>query len=188
MAVWAQVVRGGRVTMSRAFTIQAVVPREYVDGGLEPGSWPLHVLAQGEEEEICRPCVDCGEPSSCFCSGCFAKDQSPEEKWTTNQKTPPCARRDAKWEDCRFCREEKSSRARKSEAQFSGFNGLSRGFFTRTGRAKKTQADGADAKAQGTSHPQEERGEEVRYRIMRQLDTGGMAKATATKVFRYQVD
>ena len=46
---------------------------------------------------LCRPCVDCGRYTGCYCDGdelgisgrpCLASDRVPGEAWAVSQRTP----------------------------------------------------------------------------------------------------
>ena len=39
----------------------------------------LEVMAMGTEDEMFRPCVDCGQVTGRFCDYCYAKDRMPTE-------------------------------------------------------------------------------------------------------------
>ena len=172
--------------MSKCFTYQALVPVGFIDEGIDPELWPLKVLAQGKDSVLRRPCIDCGVPSSCFCSGCFAEKRLPGQEWAKDQRTPLCPTCDARWGHCHFCREERSTAASRDQAPFSGFTGLNRGFFTQNKDARKRRPDAA--KAEGAGPPQEAGGEEIRIRFLRELSSGSMGKAPPTKVHRCQAD
>ena len=63
----------------------------------------------GTQEELCRPCVDCGLYTGCYCDGndwgdCFAADRLPREHWANNQRTPLCTACDRRFGMCHFCR------------------------------------------------------------------------------------
>ena len=64
------------------------------------------VLAVGDREMLCRPCVDCGLRTGCFCDWCLAADRLPDEKWAAGQLTPLCTHCDREYGACHFCREE----------------------------------------------------------------------------------
>ena len=64
----------------------------------------LDVLAFGTEEQLCRPCVDCGLVTGRFCDYCRAADRLPDEVWVDNQMTPLCSHCDNKYDACHFCR------------------------------------------------------------------------------------
>ena len=66
----------------------------------------LEVLAFGDENMLCRPCVDCGLKTGNFCEHCFAADRLPKEQWAAGQMTPLCTVCDHKHENagCHFCR------------------------------------------------------------------------------------
>jgi hypothetical protein len=78
----------------------------------------LTALAVGSEDELCRPCVDCGLVAGRFCDGeevetskgvwsgapCFAKDRLPTQIWVDNQRTPLCSRCDSLHGKCCYCR------------------------------------------------------------------------------------
>ncbi|OLP84362.1 hypothetical protein AK812_SmicGene34786 [Symbiodinium microadriaticum] len=60
-----------------------------------PDQVALQALAVGTQDELCRPCVDCGLYTGCYCDGndwgeCFAADRLPHEHWANNQRTPLC--------------------------------------------------------------------------------------------------
>ena len=53
---------------------------------LGPDPVALEALAVGTQEELCRPCVDCGLYTGCYCDGndwgeCFTADRLPQEHW-----------------------------------------------------------------------------------------------------------
>ena len=68
---------------------------EYEQQGLEP------------QPKLIRPCVDCGLITGNFCDGilaeCYAQERIPGEVWCVNQRTPFCAKCEAKRPACRFC-------------------------------------------------------------------------------------
>ena len=70
------------------------------------GSPRMEVLAYGEEEDLTRPCVDCGLYTGRFCDHCFASWRVPSEEWCRGQRTPLCSRCDNLWDACHFCRGE----------------------------------------------------------------------------------
>ena len=77
--------------------------------GLGPDQVALEALAVGTQEELCRPCVDCGLYTGCYCDGndwgdCFAADRLPRERWANNQRTPLCTACDRRFGMCHFCR------------------------------------------------------------------------------------
>ena len=79
-------------------------------GGAPPFGGSSHglefqVVAFGTEEMLCRPCVDCGRRTACYCDFCKAKDRFPEETWAEDQQTPLCTKCDKKHSKCWFCRE-----------------------------------------------------------------------------------
>ena len=63
----------------------------------------LEELAFGTEEELKRPCVDCGQITGGFCDYCVAKDRLPSERWCGNQHTPLCPTCDQMRDKCHFC-------------------------------------------------------------------------------------
>ena len=73
------------------------------DGGME-------VLAYGEESDLLRACVDCGQVTGRFCetlSGdgdCMAATWIPSESWAQGQRTPLCSSCDWRLGACHFCR------------------------------------------------------------------------------------
>ena len=76
---------------------------------LGPDPVALEALAVGTQEELCRPCVDCGLYTGCYCDGidwgeCFAADRLPREHWANNQRTPLCTACDRRFNMCHFCR------------------------------------------------------------------------------------
>ena len=76
---------------------------------LGPDQVALEALAVGTQEELCRPCVDCGLYTGCYCDGndwgdCFAADRLPQEHWANNQRTPLCTACDRRFGMCHFCR------------------------------------------------------------------------------------
>ena len=64
----------------------------------------MEIIAHSEIEILCRPCVDCGQKTGCYCDNCKAKDRVPSEKWADNQQTPLCTECDRKYDECHFCR------------------------------------------------------------------------------------
>ena len=52
---------------------------------------------------LCRPCVDCGRLTGCWCSHCHAKDRIPTEQRAPGQHTPLCTFCDDKRRACHFC-------------------------------------------------------------------------------------
>ena len=64
----------------------------------------LEALAFGDEEILCRPCVDCGLFTGCFCDYCYAKDRIENEVWAIGQHTPLCTNCDKAHDRCRYCR------------------------------------------------------------------------------------
>ena len=64
----------------------------------------LEILAVGEEEDLTRPCVDCGLYTGRYCDYCFAARRIPSEEWSRGQRTPLCSRCDNRWNACHFCR------------------------------------------------------------------------------------
>ena len=76
---------------------------------LGPDQVALQALAVGTQDELCRPCVDCGLYTGCYCDGndwgeCFAADRMPQEHWANNQRTPLCTACDRRFNMCHFCR------------------------------------------------------------------------------------
>ena len=76
---------------------------------LGPDQVALEALAVGTQEELCRPCVDCGLYTGCYCDGndwgeCFAADRLPQEHWANNQRAPLCTSCDRRFNMCHFCR------------------------------------------------------------------------------------
>ena len=76
---------------------------------LGPDEVALQTLAVGTQAELCRPCVDCGLYTGCYCDGndrgeCFAADRVPQEHWANNQRTPLCTACDRRLGMCHFCR------------------------------------------------------------------------------------
>ena len=67
-------------------------------------SMDLEILAVGEEEDLTRPCVDCGLYTGRYCDYCFAARRIPSEEWSRGQRTPLCSRCDNRWNACHFCR------------------------------------------------------------------------------------
>ena len=61
----------------------------------------------GEPDMLCRPCVDCGLYTGCFCDFCRAEDRLPDEVWAEGQHTPLCTNCDRTKDMCHFCRWEK---------------------------------------------------------------------------------
>ena len=55
-----------------------------------PGA-PMEVLAWGDKEMLCRPCVECGLMTDRFCDYCRARDRCPSEEWADGQMTPLCS-------------------------------------------------------------------------------------------------
>ena len=62
---------------------------------------------------LCRPCVDCGRYTGCYCDGdelgisgrpCLASDRVPGEAWAVNQRTTLCTNCDRRHGLCHFCR------------------------------------------------------------------------------------
>ena len=64
----------------------------------------LQVLAAGDVETLCRPCVDCGLKTGRFCDYCYAEDRLPGEKWANKQLTPLCSTCDNRFDKRHFCR------------------------------------------------------------------------------------
>ena len=38
-----------------------------------------------DTEMLCRPCVDCGLETGCFCDYCLACDRCPKEQWAAGR-------------------------------------------------------------------------------------------------------
>ena len=66
--------------------------------------YSMGVLAWGDEDMLCRPCVDCGLYTGRFCDWCYAADRLPDEEWAVGQLTPLCSRCDNKHDACHYCR------------------------------------------------------------------------------------
>jgi len=66
----------------------------------------MEVLAFGDMETLCRPCVDCGRRTGRFCDHCLAKWRIPTEQWHSGQHTPFCSYCEELHDRCRFCRME----------------------------------------------------------------------------------
>ena len=64
----------------------------------------MQVLVVGEVEVLCRPCVDCGVMTGCYCDFCLAACRMPPEVWCDGQMTPLCTRCDRAHGECHFCR------------------------------------------------------------------------------------
>ena len=70
----------------------------------------VEVLAYGEESDLLRACVDCGQVTGRFCetlSGdgdCMAATWIPSESWAQGQRTPLCSSCDWRLGACHFCR------------------------------------------------------------------------------------
>ena len=64
----------------------------------------MTVVAGSDIEILCRPCVDCGRKTGCYCDNCKAKDRVPSEEWADHQQTPLCTYCDRKYDECHFCR------------------------------------------------------------------------------------
>ena len=69
------------------------------------------MLAWGEPQMLCRPCVDCGLLTGRFCDGddiceCFAENWMPDLDWAPGQNTPFCRKCEDRKEVCHFCRDE----------------------------------------------------------------------------------
>ena len=65
----------------------------------------MEVLATGDAEVLCRPCVDCGVRTGSYCDWCEAVDRMPSEQWAHGQMTPLCTRCDSIHDECHFCRD-----------------------------------------------------------------------------------
>ena len=63
----------------------------------------MEVYAAGTEEELVRPCVDCGRRTGNFCDICLAVDRIPSETWLLGQRTPLCSICDRQRDACHFC-------------------------------------------------------------------------------------
>ena len=66
----------------------------------------FHVVAVGDANILCRPCVDCGLMTGCFCDYCNAKERDPAGDYAEGQGTPLCTDCDKEFEMCHFCRED----------------------------------------------------------------------------------
>ncbi len=77
----------------------------------------VQVLAAGDEDDLLRPCVDCGLITGNFCETplqrghdewqggvCLAESRVPSEKWVKDQRTPLCYKCESNLGACRFCR------------------------------------------------------------------------------------
>ena len=64
----------------------------------------MEIICTGDQETLCRPCVDCGQKTGRFCDYCYAADRKPDERWAPNQMTPLCSRCDNTHDMCHFCR------------------------------------------------------------------------------------
>ena len=64
----------------------------------------LEVFAVGSKEVLCRPCVDCGLYTGCFCDYCYGADRIPDEYWEQGQLTPLCTNCDNRYDACHYCR------------------------------------------------------------------------------------
>ena len=64
----------------------------------------MTVTTSSDIETLCRPCVDCGRKTGCYCDNCKAKDRVPSEEWADHQQTPLCTYCDRKYDECHFCR------------------------------------------------------------------------------------
>ncbi|CAE7943450.1 unnamed protein product [Symbiodinium sp. KB8] len=74
-----------------------------------PDQVALQALTVGTQDELCRPCADCGLYTGCYCDGndwgeCFAADRLPREHWANNQRTPLGTACDRRFNMCHFCR------------------------------------------------------------------------------------
>ena len=83
-----------------------------------PGT-PMEVLAWGDKEMLCRPCVECGLMTDRFCDYCRARDRCPSEEWADGQMTPLCLYCDNKYDACHFCRGLSWCRPPRCERHFS---------------------------------------------------------------------
>ena len=79
----------------------------------EAPTHPAALIAYGEREMLCRPCVVCGRYTGNFCDGdeygptrlpCLASKRVPTEQWVSNQRTPLCNDCEHKHGCCHFCR------------------------------------------------------------------------------------
>ena len=66
--------------------------------------FPIEVIAIGDKDMLCRPCVDCGKKTGRFCDYCKAADRLPDERWAHGQLTPLCSDCDNEHDQCHFCR------------------------------------------------------------------------------------
>ena len=73
-------------------------------------STPMEVLASGDIDMLCRPCVDCGQKTGRFCGHCLAVDRVPAEQWAPGQHTPLCSTCDNLRDMCHYCRGVQSCR------------------------------------------------------------------------------
>ena len=101
-------------TKQSSMNAQLRAMRERPD--MEPvGVEPLFCrwLAWGDDEMLCRPCVDCGLYTGYFCDGdefgltgsrCLAADRIKGEEWAEGQRTPFCSNCEKKNERCHYCR------------------------------------------------------------------------------------
>ena len=77
----------------------------------------LQVLCVGDEEELMRPCVDCGLITGNFCEterqrghilwqggNCFVADHERGSDWAPYQRTPLCTKCEKLHGSCHFCR------------------------------------------------------------------------------------
>ena len=59
----------------------------------------MEVLAVGNTDMLCRPCVDCGRYTGRFCDNCFAQDRIPSEVWANGHGTPLRSQCDWRWDE-----------------------------------------------------------------------------------------
>ena len=65
----------------------------------------VQIYAWGSEQELIRPCVDCGMYTGNYCDYCNAVQRMPTEKWAgPNQGTPLCQACDAARNACHYCK------------------------------------------------------------------------------------
>ena len=64
----------------------------------------IEILAAGDIQTLCRPCVDCSRFTGSYCDHCYAVDRMPNERWAVGQGTPLCTVCDHRYRACHFCR------------------------------------------------------------------------------------
>ena len=64
----------------------------------------MSVLCHGDSQLLCRPCVDCGKYTGCYCDDCLAAERVPSEDWANGQQTPLCSVCDGIHGKCHYCR------------------------------------------------------------------------------------